>query len=133
MGNGNYFGASGLRAVLRLMLGMRRLRQVSFKSMALDNDNVKDIADMAVKHPSLEVIDLSENPRISLKASKPLLRLVRDNKRIVSMTLTNTQLSEDLCERIYKEVQENQIAQARSEGAVRKRSQVHPRALSIAK
>mgnify|MGYP001569936101 FL=1 len=102
----NYVGHNGFMAILVLLTErLSRIHTVHFNSMGLDNQDAEHMAEMLASHPSLKVIHMRQNQRLTLPASKSLFKLLRLNPRIATLTLSGSSIGEALAARIELEAQ----------------------------
>mmetsp|Transcript_11775 Transcript_11775/g.17477 ORF Transcript_11775/g.17477 Transcript_11775/m.17477 type:complete len:96 (+) Transcript_11775:651-938(+) len=80
---------------------------LSIKNNGLRNEGAIYVCNVAKTHPSLVSIDFSENA-ISLTAADEILKLIRENPKIVQINLNGTRIEVKNKLRIEKYLQKNQ-------------------------
>eukprot|EP00995_Heteronema_vittatum_P008752 NODE_399_length_1408_cov_353.530537_g295_i0.p1 GENE.NODE_399_length_1408_cov_353.530537_g295_i0~~NODE_399_length_1408_cov_353.530537_g295_i0.p1 ORF type:complete len:234 (+),score=60.80 NODE_399_length_1408_cov_353.530537_g295_i0:171-872(+) len=103
----NLVGDRGILPVLELVRLNPQLHTLWLPDNGLRNTAVECLVHMALEHPSLTDIDLSNN-RITLGAGKVLQELARKNNRLVRINLSGTRIDEQLQARIQQRLDQNQ-------------------------
>lgn len=87
----NYVGDKGMLPIVAVASKMSGLRSFIVAENGLRNKSVQSICSMALKHPALEHIDLSDN-YISEGAAISIEMLLRGNRHIVDIVIDNTKI-----------------------------------------
>lgn len=87
----NYLGDKGVLPIIAVAGKISDLRSLILRENGLRNKSVQSLCTMAMKHPTLEHIDLSDNC-ISTGAGISLESLLRGNRRIVDLIIDNTKI-----------------------------------------
>jgi hypothetical protein len=105
----NYVGDRGLIPVLSVIQRSPHLRKLVLCENGLRNNAVKLLCNVAVKHPSLVSIDLSDN-YISEGAGSAIENLLAENPRITEVGFRNTKIESHEQRLRIKELLERNIA-----------------------
>jgi hypothetical protein len=103
----NYLGHNGFVAVLDLLEHLPRLHSVFFNDMSLDNTDVEHLCELLTNNTSIRCIQLRNNTKITLPATKQLSKLLRSNKRITSLILHGTKIGATLIASLEAEASRN--------------------------
>lgn len=87
----NYLGDKGMLPIIAVAAKITGLRSLIMRENGLRNKSVQNLCTMALKHPSLEHIDLSDN-YISEGAAVSIEMLLRGNRRIIDVGIDNTKI-----------------------------------------
>eukprot|EP00796_Vickermania_ingenoplastis_P009135 gene9135-6422_t len=87
----NYLGDKGMLPIIAVASKISGLRSLVIRENGLRNKSVQALCTMALKHPSLEHIDLSDN-YISDGAGVSIEMMLRGNRRIVDVVIDNTKI-----------------------------------------
>lgn len=90
----NYVGRAGLAAVARFIAYLPYLTTLRLSHMSLENQDVELICETLSRHPAIKEVHLSHNPAITPLSTKPLKRLLRDNKKIHLLDVHGTRLGD---------------------------------------
>eukprot|EP00759_Apiculatamorpha_spiralis_P000960 PhF_6_TR10380/c0_g1_i3/m.16181 len=88
----NYVGPKGLEPVIETARINVHLKTLNLSYNWLDRDCISKVVTMAVRHPSLTSLDISNNP-LHASSSQPLLYLARSNLNIISINVAGTELN----------------------------------------
>ncbi|CUF93538.1 Hypothetical protein, putative [Bodo saltans] len=103
----NYLGHNGFVAVLDLLEHLPRLHSVFFNDMSLDNTDVEHLCELLANNTSIRCIQLRNNTKITLPATKQLSKLLKANKRITSLVLHGTKIGATLIASLEAEAGRN--------------------------
>lgn len=107
----NYLGHNGFVAVLDLLEHLPRLHSVFFNDMSLDNTDVEHLCELLANNTSIRCVQLRNNTKITLPATKQLSKLLRANKRITSLILHGTKIGANLIASLEAEANRNRGSQ----------------------
>lgn len=107
----NYLGHNGFVAVLQLLEHLPRLHSVFFNDMSLDNSDVEHMCEVLAANTSIRSVQLRNNPKITLPATKFLSKLLRSSHRITSLGLQGTRIGNALIVSLEEEASRNRVAQ----------------------
>lgn len=103
----NYLGRNGFTALLHLLELLPRLQQVRFNNMALDNVDAENVCEALARLPMVHTVELCNNPKITLPATRYFTRLLRTNRHITRLMLSGTRLGEAVISRLEAEAAQN--------------------------
>lgn len=106
----SYVGAKGLQVILQMCMRLPKLTFFSAADNHLTNDSAYRIAQMAVYHPSLTEIDLSDNRFISWSGAMWLLELVQHNQQITNVQIFKTSIDAECAEMLFLQTRRNAAA-----------------------
>lgn len=87
----NYLGDKGMLPIIAVVAKISGLRSLIARENGLRNKSVQTLCEMAMKHTSLQSIDISDN-YISEGAAIAIEMLLRGNRRIIDVRLQNTKV-----------------------------------------
>ena len=90
---------------------LTKVDTLHLNDMALDNEDVQNVAAAAAKHPTLTHVNLSNNPKVSLMSARAVLGLVAENPNIRRLELHGTHVGEDVMKKIEEQLQQNAARQ----------------------
>lgn len=99
----NYLGHNGFVAVLHLLEHLPRLHSVFFNDMGLDNTDVEHLCEVLARNTSIRCIQLRNNTKITLPATKQLSKLIKANKYVTALVLDGTKIGANLIASLEKE------------------------------
>eukprot|EP01060_Flectonema_neradi_P001325 TRINITY_DN10780_c0_g1_i2.p1 TRINITY_DN10780_c0_g1~~TRINITY_DN10780_c0_g1_i2.p1 ORF type:complete len:229 (+),score=35.06 TRINITY_DN10780_c0_g1_i2:24-710(+) len=103
---GNFIGDKGLLALLEVVKLCTACSKLLLPDNGIRNAGVECIVHTTLEHPSLSVIDLSNN-RITLGAGKVLQELASKNQTIKEINVSGTRIDPQLQDRIQARVKGN--------------------------
>ncbi|RNF06504.1 hypothetical protein TraAM80_04008 [Trypanosoma rangeli] len=109
----NYVGAMGLQAMTSLLAKNDQLQELRLPGSGLSNDSVVFFCRAMMKHPRLARLDFSRNG-ISLAAGLALLSLVRQNRNMVYINLSETQVPDAVMKKLQLALEHNNLLAARA-------------------
>ncbi|RNC62132.1 hypothetical protein TcCL_ESM00148 [Trypanosoma cruzi] len=112
----NYVGAAGLQAMTSLLAKNDKLQELHLPGSGLNNDAVVFFCRAMVKHPRLTSLDFSCN-NISLAAGLALISLLQQNKNVVHIDMSETQVPDAVMKKIQLGLQRNKLLAARAAAA----------------
>lgn len=90
----NYLGDKGMLPIIAVAAKISGLRSLVMRENGMRNKSVQALCAMALKHPCLEHIDLSDN-YISEGAAISIEMLLRGNRHIIDVGIENTKIDVD--------------------------------------
>ncbi|RNF26263.1 uncharacterized protein Tco025E_01386 [Trypanosoma conorhini] len=109
----NYVGAMGLQAMTSLLAKNDRLQELHLPGSGLSNDSVVFFCRAMMKHPRLARLDFSRND-ISLAAGLALLSLAQQNRSVVDVNLSGTQVPDAVMKKLQFALEQNSLRAARA-------------------
>jgi len=106
-------GNKGLLPVLEVVRLNTRMKSMSVIGNGIKNTGVEWLVHMALEHPSLTAIDLSDN-RITNAAGTVLNYLAQRNPRIIDINLHSTRIDDQLKDHIDTRLKSNREQQVQS-------------------
>eukprot|EP01006_Ploeotia_vitrea_P064581 TRINITY_DN88263_c0_g1_i1.p1 TRINITY_DN88263_c0_g1~~TRINITY_DN88263_c0_g1_i1.p1 ORF type:complete len:414 (-),score=26.10 TRINITY_DN88263_c0_g1_i1:121-1362(-) len=106
----NFVSVNGFYPLLEVMYASNRLETLIAKGNGLTNDVMIPLCRIAVLHPSLAVIDVSDNPKLSTPAGQALLKLVQKNPRFRRICTDGTLIPPDIAKKIATWTAKNEAA-----------------------
>ena len=100
-------GDNGAYAVLETVRALYKLEVLRLNGCNVTNAIVKMLAQVAVSHPSLQVIDLSDNEFLSAPCGELLLEVVRKAPGIIRVSMGKTNVPGDLMRKIRTQLAQN--------------------------
>ena len=110
-------GVRGVLPVLEVLRVNPSLKTVSLAGMGLRNNSIEWLVHMALEHPQIMSVDVSNNP-ISTAGGSVLNFFVSRCPRVLHLGIDNTRLPSSLISDIGKQVMHNRQAQAFDEAPV---------------
>ena len=107
----NFLGSKGFDPALETARNNMKLERLDFSDNWLTKDSVLKIVKVAIRHPTLTSINLSNNP-LHLSCCKALLHLLQRNANITELQLEGTEIVPAMKERIAREVEANRTRTA---------------------
>eukprot|EP00755_Sulcionema_specki_P032127 Sspe_Gene.19599::Locus_7152_Transcript_1_1_Confidence_1.000_Length_1875::g.19599::m.19599/K04515/CAMK2; calcium/calmodulin-dependent protein kinase (CaM kinase) II len=109
----NYLGVKGLCAVFEMVTeGCPNLKSIDLRGNNVNNSVIEALVEMALIHPRLSQVDLSNNP-LSYKAGMALLGLAKRNRNIKELHLNNTKIQEGILRQINVQLEQNRTGKLR--------------------
>jgi len=103
----NYVGPRGLLALLDVIADNPNVKRIIMGNNGANNDVVERVCSLMRTHPSLQSVDLNNNP-VSHLAGRMLLHAIQTNSRIVGLSLQGTVLQPAIMTRIALQLHRNQ-------------------------
>ncbi|CCW64539.1 unnamed protein product [Phytomonas sp. EM1] len=75
--------------------------------MSLDNVDAVNLCGALLVHPSVEMVSVKNNPKITLPSTPHFSRLVKGNRRITCLELEGTLLGEAVVQRLARAAASN--------------------------
>lgn len=108
----SYVGPKGVLPVVELCKRLPSLRRLSLAANYLQNDCLWYVAQLALYHPSLAEIDLSDNEFVSWSGAMCLATAVVQNPRLTSVNLLRTAVEPATAEAVFYHTRKNAVAMA---------------------
>eukprot|EP01012_Entosiphon_sulcatum_P041081 TRINITY_DN54861_c0_g1_i1.p1 TRINITY_DN54861_c0_g1~~TRINITY_DN54861_c0_g1_i1.p1 ORF type:complete len:150 (+),score=37.02 TRINITY_DN54861_c0_g1_i1:48-497(+) len=109
----NYCGSeNGFTCLLEVIKANPQLQTIDLSGNFLSSENVRALVDVLIPHPSIRRVKLNNN-RLYIDAGKDLIRLARQNRRIVEVEVdnqtekNNNKIPPKLMEQLARELQLN--------------------------
>eukprot|EP00754_Rhynchopus_humris_P042296 Rhum_TRINITY_DN2597_c0_g1::Rhum_TRINITY_DN2597_c0_g1_i1::g.7652::m.7652 len=125
-----YFGDSGCYSVLETVRALHGLEVLRLTGVGITNAIVKMLAQIAVAHPSLQVLDVGGNEFLSAPAGELLLEMAKKAPGILRVGIRGTNIPSDLERKLRRQVQGNIKAFLTTSGTQAVRSFLFEAALS---
>ncbi|KAH9601118.1 hypothetical protein LSM04_001745 [Trypanosoma melophagium] len=125
-----YVGPKGVRPVVELCKRLPDLKSLNFADNYLTNDSVYFITRMAIHHPSLERIELSDNEFISWTGGTYLAELVVRNTNVKEVGVRHTALPQPVAEAVFEQTRRNCVLAFHASGST-PRPSIHPAVIHL--
>ncbi|CCW59793.1 unnamed protein product [Phytomonas sp. EM1] len=114
-----YIGPKGFISLINLCCRLSSLRRLCLADNFLQNESIWHLAGMAMHHPTLTEIDISQNEFISWTGGMCIAQALLGNVQITSIWLYQTAIPPSVAQGIFQQTRRNAVAMFVAQGGCR--------------
>eukprot|EP00760_Papus_ankaliazontas_P013156 PhM_4_TR15654/c7_g1_i1/m.61299 len=104
---GTYIGPRGISNILQLLTVLPGVESLDLSGNRLENSSIVELCSYAKAHPGLRRLILNNNKNVSRVGGNTLLKLLKQNQRIIHVDVAATQVDVPMQEKIRCQAEEN--------------------------